>query len=142
MRNLSRCISAVLVSALRNPDSSQYQDFKSPLTCVSALVDFTLMAQYRSHTPDTLSYMESYLQTFHQTKGIFLEFRTSKATHTQADRQDLELRERMANQRAIEVRHRSIANRRRLADQERLERADRRGDLIWCENHFNFIKMH
>jgi len=59
MRNLGRCISAVLASALRNPDSSQYQDFKSALKYVSALVDFTLMAQYRSHTPDTLSYMES-----------------------------------------------------------------------------------
>ena len=48
MRNLSRCISAVLASALRNPDSSQYHDFKSTLKCVRALVDFPLMAQYRS----------------------------------------------------------------------------------------------
>jgi len=80
MRNLDPCISAVLVSALRNPDSSQYHDFKSALKCVNAPVDFSLMAQYRSHTPDTLSYMESYLQTFHRTKDIFLEFRTSKAT--------------------------------------------------------------
>jgi len=59
MRNLSRSISAILASALRNPNSSQYQDFKSTLKWVSALVDFTPMAQYRSHTPDTLSYMES-----------------------------------------------------------------------------------
>jgi len=79
MHNLGRCISAVLASALRNPYSSQYHDFKSALKCVSALVDFSLMAQYRSHTPDTLSYMESYLQTSHWTKDIFLEFRTSKA---------------------------------------------------------------
>jgi len=61
MRNLGHCIAAVLASALPNPDSSQYQDFKSALKSVSALVDFTLMAQYRSHTSDTLSYMESYL---------------------------------------------------------------------------------
>jgi len=54
-RNLGRCISAVLASALRNPHSSQYQDVKCALKCVSVLVDFTLMAQYRSHTPDTLS---------------------------------------------------------------------------------------
>jgi len=86
MRNLGRCISAVLASALRNLASSQYNDFKSALKCISALVDFSLMAQYRSHTPDTLSYMESYLQTFHRTKDIFLEFRTSKATGTRADR--------------------------------------------------------
>jgi len=72
MRNLSCCISALLASALQNPDSSLSQDFKRALKCVSALVDFTLMAQYRSHTPDTLSYMESYLQTFHQTRTFFL----------------------------------------------------------------------
>jgi len=61
MCNLGGCISAVLASALRNPDSSQYQDFKSAFKCVCAVVGFTLLAQYRSHTPDTLSYMESYL---------------------------------------------------------------------------------
>ena len=47
----------------------------------------------------------------------------------------------MADQRAKEVRHKTVANRRRLADQERVERSDRRGDLIRRENHFNFIKM-
>ena len=142
MRNLGRCISALLASALRNPDSSQYQDFQSALKCVSAVVDFTLMAQYRCHSQDTLSYMESYVQTFHRTKLIFLKFRTSKATCAQATGQDRELRELMADQRAKEVRHSTIANRRRLADQERVERSDRRADLIWRENHFNFSKMH
>jgi len=76
MRNLSRGISPIWASALRNPDSSQYPDFKRDLKCVSALVDFTLMAQYRSHTPDTLSYMENYPPIFQRTKDIFLEFRT------------------------------------------------------------------
>jgi len=33
IRNLSRCISAVLASALRNLDSSEYHDFKSALKC-------------------------------------------------------------------------------------------------------------
>jgi len=142
MRNLGHSISAVLASALRNLDSSQYPDFKSALKCVSTLVAFSLMAQYRSHTPDTLSYMESYLQTFHRTKDIFLAFRTSKATRTRADCQDRELRELMADQGAKEVHHRTLANRCRHADQERVERSDRRADLIRCENHFNFIKMH
>jgi len=78
------------------------------------------MAQYRSHTPDTLSYMESYLYTFHLTEDIFLEFHTSKATSAQANRQDREPRDLMADQRAKEVRYRIFANRRRLADQERV----------------------
>jgi len=91
------------VSALRNPDSSQHQDFNIALKCVGTLVDFSLMTQYRSHTPDTLAYMERYLQTFHQTKDIFLEFRTSKSTRAEVNRQDWELRRLMANQIAQEA---------------------------------------
>jgi len=142
MCNLGRCISAVLASTLQNPYRSQYQDFKSALKCLSVLVDLTLMAQYRSHTLDTLWYMESNLQTLHRTKYIVLEFRTSKATRAQANCQDRELRELMADQHAKEVHHRTVANRRWLPDQERVERSDRQADLVPRENHFNFIKMH
>ena len=65
MHNLGRCILAILVSALPNPDSSQHQDFNIILKCFGALLDFSLMTQHRSHTPDTLAYMERYLKTFH-----------------------------------------------------------------------------
>jgi len=142
MRNLNRCISAVLVSELRNPDSSQHHDFQISLKCVSTLVDFSIIAQYRSHIPDTLSYLEWYLQTFHETKDTFLEFCTSKATRAEANRQDRELRELIANERVQEIRRTSPAKRRRQADQERLQRVNRRADLIRWEIHFNFIKMH
>jgi len=128
MPNLSCCISAVLASALRNLDSSQYHDFKSALKCVSPLVDFSLMAQYWSHSPDTLSYMKSYMQTFHRRKDILLKFRTSKATRTQTARQDRELRALMADQPVKEVHHRKVANRRLQANQERVERSDQRAD--------------
>jgi len=141
IHNHGPCISAILASALRNLDHSEYQDFKSALKCITALVEFTLMAQYRSHTPDTLSYIESYLQTFHWTKDIFLEFCTLKATRTQANHQDRELTELMAYQRAKEVHKRTVTNCSWLADQERVERSKGRADLIRRENHFNFIKM-
>jgi len=65
MRNVDHSIAAVLASTLQNPDGSQYNDFMSTLKCVSTLVHFSLMAQYCIHTPDTLVYMERYLQTFH-----------------------------------------------------------------------------
>jgi len=100
------------------------------------------MAQYHSHTPDTLSFMDSYLQTFHRTKDIFLELHTSKATRAQANCQHQELRKLMADQHAKAVHHRTFANRGRLGDHERVERSDGRADLIQRENHFNFIKMH
>ena len=50
------------------------------------------MAQYQSHTGETLTYMEKYLETFHWTKDMFLEFQTSKATHGQANYQYQELK--------------------------------------------------
>jgi len=142
MRNLGRCISAVLASALQNPDSSQYHDFKSALVCVCALGDLSLMAQYCSHTPDTLVYMERYLQTFHLIKDIFLEFCRSKATRAEANRQDRNLQEQIPNPGAKEARHNTAAKRRRQVDQEMLEKANQRANLIPCENHFNFINMH
>ena len=74
------------------------------------------MAQYQSHTPKTLSYMKEYLRTFHQTKDVFLEFRTSKATRAEANRHDRELREIMATQRANAPPINSVAQRRRHAD--------------------------
>ena len=48
----------------------------------------------------------------------------------------------MANQIAQEAHHISAAQSRRLADQNRLQRINRRADLIQRENQFNFIKMH
>ena len=79
MQNLGRCISSVFASSMRNPDGSQQLPFKRALQSVCSVIDFSLMAQYRSHTPETLEYMETSLRTFHRTKDIFLEFRTTKA---------------------------------------------------------------
>jgi len=141
MRNLGRCIPAVLVSTLRNPDSSQHQDFLITWKYVSALVDFSLMAQYHSHTPHTLSYLEWYLLTFHEETNIFLEFRTLKATLAEANYQDPESPELIANEPADEIGCTSAAKRCRQADQERLQRVNHLVALIRRENHFNFIKM-
>jgi len=80
MRNLGRCIRGVIAIALRQPGGAQAILFKRALRCVRALVDFEMMAPYRSHTPDTIAYMETYLDQFHWTKDIFLEFRVTKRT--------------------------------------------------------------
>src|SRR5918999_6144760 len=141
MRNLGKCISAVLASALRNPDRSPQLQFKLALECVASLVDFSLMAQYRSHTEETLQYMDNYLRTFHRKKHIFIEFRTSKSTRTAADKNDKALRNAQ-NERLIGTKGVTAAQRRRLADEDRLERAGQRMEFLQRENHFNFIKMH
>ena len=92
MRNLGHCLLGVLAVALRQPDSRQLLPFKHALRCIRALVDFNMMAQYRSHTPETLAYMEQYLNHFHKMKDIFLEYRVSKRTWAKVDKQQRELR--------------------------------------------------
>ena len=112
------------------------------MKCVGALVDLSLMSQYCSHTHNTLSYLENYLQTFHQTKDIFLEFCTSKAACAEANHQDQELRQLISDQRSKEAGPSTAAKRHRQADEERVERFHQQSNLIQYENHFNFIKLH
>jgi len=61
MRNLGRCILRVLAVALRQLGGAQAIPFKRARGYVRALVNSNMMAQYRSHTPDTIAYMEDYL---------------------------------------------------------------------------------
>jgi len=138
MRNLGRCLLGVLTVALRQPDSTQVQPFRRALTCVRSLLDFTMMAQYRSHTPKTISYMEEYATQFHETKEIFWEFRISKRTQEKAD----ELRKELRRQRA-QMRERVLpSQRRRIGDHDREEENDQGMELIHSESNFNFVKMH
>ena len=55
-----------------------------------------MMAQYRSYTPATISYMEEYATQFQETKDIFWEFRICKWTQEKAH----ELRKELRRQRA------------------------------------------
>ena len=87
MRNLGRCILGVLAVALRQPGGAQAIPFKRALRCVRALINFNMMAQYRSHIPDTIAYMEDYLDQFHRMKDVFLEFRVTKRTQAKVDKQ-------------------------------------------------------
>jgi len=96
MRNLGRCILGVLAVALRQPGGAQAIPFKRALRCVRALVDFNMMAQYRSHTPDTIAYVEEYLHQFPRIKDIFLEVRVTKRTQAKVDKQRQEIRRQRA----------------------------------------------
>jgi len=85
MRNLWPCILGVLAVALHEPQSSHVIPFKHALGCVRALVDFSMMAQYRSDVSDRIADMENYLDQFHRMKCIFLEFRVTKPTLAKVD---------------------------------------------------------
>ena len=100
------------------------------------------MAQYRSHTLERLEYMETYLLTFDRAKDISLEFRTTKAIRAQAELQDRELMERIANADRNAGATGSAPNWRWRMGEPRILRANQWAELIQGENHFNFIKMH
>jgi len=138
MMNLGRCLLGVLAVALRQPDSRQVITFKHAQDCVRALVDFNMMAQYRSHTRETIAYMEEYLDRFHRMKDIFLEFRVSKRTWANVDLQRKELR----HQRAQSNMRMAPSKRRRRLEDDRDEENKLRMDMIHTESHFNFVKMH
>jgi len=137
MRNLGRSMSRVLAVPLHPPQSSQVIPFKHALRCVGVLVDFSMMAQYRSHTSDTIAYMKHYLEQFHKIKGIFLEFRVTKRTLAKVDEQRWEIR----HQRRQMSQPVAPSKRRRICDEHREEELERRMDLIDHESHSNFIKI-
>jgi len=138
MRNLGRCILGVLAMALGQPGGALAIPFKRALRCVRALVDFNMMAQYRSHTPDTIAYMEEYLDQFHMMKDIFLEFRVTKRTQRKVEKQRKEIR----RQRALMRERVATSQRCRMRHDDRDEEDELRMDMIHGESHFNFIKMH
>jgi len=138
MRNLGRCILGVLAVALRQPGGAQVIPFKRALTCVRELVNFNMMAQYRSHTSDILAYIEDYLDQFQKLKAIFLEFRVTKRTQDKVDKQRKEIRP----QRALVIERVAPSLRRRMRDDNRQEENDLCLDLVRGESHFTFIKMH
>jgi len=90
MRGVNRVILACFTAALRDPiantpglSAGAHADARRAIRCVRYLTDFCLMAQYRSHTPQTIGYMDQYLRKFHDSVQVFSEFRATKK-----DRQD------------------------------------------------------
>jgi len=137
MRNLGCCILRVLAVALRQPGGAQAIPFKRALRCIRAVVDFNMMAQYRSHTPDTIAYREDFPDQFHRMKHIFLEFRVTKRTEAKVDKEGKEI----PRQKGLIRERVALSQRRRLRDDNRDEEDELRMDMIHGESHFNFIKM-
>src|ERR1700761_5060170 len=97
-----------------------------------------MMAQYRSHTSDTIAYMEDHLDQFNKMKGIFFEFRVTKHTLAKVDEQWREIR----HQRTQMSQAMALSKRRRMREGDRDEEDKGHMDLIHSESHFYFIKIH
>ncbi|KAI9876378.1 MAG: hypothetical protein M1823_007292, partial [Watsoniomyces obsoletus] len=119
MRNLGRVILAAVAASLGPPNAAQRRRFAMALRCVRALVDFHLMAQYHSHTQETLEYLERYVADFHSTKEVFQEFRASKKTVQQTTQAIQQLRAQQHH--ATQASQATPNKRRRQAVQDREE---------------------
>ncbi|KAF8416615.1 hypothetical protein BGX38DRAFT_1280908 [Terfezia claveryi] len=108
MRGINRVILACFVATLRQIQdvpslfAAGQADAKIAIRCVRALTDFCLMAQYRSHTPQSIEYMNQYLQEFHQFRHIFGEFQASKVDYGKAAKASKDLAEAHAWQATID----------------------------------------
>ncbi|KAG0635442.1 hypothetical protein HOY80DRAFT_893052, partial [Tuber brumale] len=80
MRNLVRVRLPCFATALCRPSTAERLIFTKALTCVRSIIDFTLMAQYQSHTAETIQYLERYLKAFHDHKDVFKKYRKDKST--------------------------------------------------------------
>ena len=90
MRGINRVILACFTASLQQTTASPKLspaargDSKVAIRCVRAITDFCLMAQYRSHTSQTIRYINEYLRQFHQHMHIFSEVQASKADRQEA----------------------------------------------------------
>jgi len=101
---LLACFAAAVRQTKEAPSLSvaAQSDCKIPIRCVRAITDFCLIAQYRSHTLETIVYMKKYLEEFHECMHVFQEFRAMKADWEETARASEELAEGQARQAMLE----------------------------------------
>ena len=117
-------------------------DCKIATRCVRGITHFGLIAQYRSHTPPTISNMKQYLQEFHQVVHIFREFRATKAAREEATKAAKERAEGQVRQAMIEQYFTLMATqqgKQSACDREEIQQLVHN---ILEQGTFNFPKLH
>ena len=149
MRNLGRCILGAFAATIRRTtdncklSAAQTIDANKAIRAVRYLTDFHLLAQYRSHTPETIAYMETYLANFHESKYVFLKYRAGKV---QSQKARAAVSEQLsANRRemsAAKEAGKSKTQLDKLSKDCRLELELLKSDILEDGSHWNFPKMH
>jgi hypothetical protein len=143
MRNLVKVILPCFAASLRRPSAVERPIFTQSLICVRSIVDFTLMSQYKSHTDETIQYLEQYLKAFHDHKDVFKEYRKDKSTTRKV--REVTTRIRSENSEVLNQ-HRlsgaTAAKRRRIADEQRRDLDGVVADIYEEDVDFNFVKIH
>jgi hypothetical protein len=141
IKTMTRFLVGVTRNALRNPTPGEKAPFESAMECTRSLVEFYLYCQYESHDEDTLNLMENALRRFHNTKGIFLQFRVGKRLAAEAKDKRTELcKERDAELKANSLK--SAAYRQRIRDTWKVTIETEMAEYIEEGTDFNFPKIH
>jgi hypothetical protein len=145
MRSFSRIIHCCLAASLSYPfpttGSRQNWLFKKAISCTSALVDFSLVASYKSHDEETLKYLQQYLQAFHTHKDIFLQFRANRSARAAADAAGKETRRVLAEHQTVDC-FPKRNKRRYIAEEIHMEVLEQRQAVLEEMSDFNFPKLH
>ncbi|KAF8459684.1 hypothetical protein BDZ91DRAFT_785668 [Kalaharituber pfeilii] len=145
MRYFGRVILACFTAALRGQVDNQGMDgathvsFSKAIKAVRYLSDFCLMAQYPSHTQETVTYMKNYLTKFHEYSDVFIEFRARKAAKKHAKKAAKEL---ALDQATLYDYFKTATQKANLRKEHREERAALVQDIVQCNSSFNFPKLH
>ena len=84
LKMLGRMILPIHGASPLEPSAEQRGPFKEAILCVKVHIFFHLMVKYRSHTDQTIGYMERYFEDFHYHKEVFACFRKKKSTKQSA----------------------------------------------------------
>ena len=145
MRNFGKIILGTFTAALRRntdqprPTVAQSQEFNKAIHCVRSITDFYLMTQYRSHTSETVSYMQEYLRSFHETKDVFLRFRAGKKAKKAAAMAHLVL---LVEQTQTSVQGLAVSEKAKVWEANALERQELVETILKDGSYFNFPKLH
>jgi hypothetical protein len=147
MRNFGKVILGTFTAALRrNADQKhatpfQIQEFNKAIRCVRSITDFYLMTQYDSHTDQTISYLQEYLRTFHETKNVFLRFRAGKkAKRAAAEAHKNLLHEQTESQASAQ--NLTASEKAKIRQGNSFERQELVDEILKDGAHYNFPKIH
>src|SRR5258706_2335323 len=145
MRNLGRAILGAFTAALcqtadvPKTTAKQKLHFCEAILCIRYLTDFSLIAQYRQHTPGSIQSMKDYLRDFHHHKSIFLRFRVGKVIRNTAA---AAVKHFTSENASIASASMSSTQRKKHANDTREEREELLNEILTEGAHYNFPKMH
>jgi len=143
MRNLLKVILPCFAAPLHRPSSVECHIFAKALTCVRSIIDFTLMSQYKSHTDETIQYLEQYLKAFQDHKDVFKEYRKDKSTMRKV--REVTTRIRSENSEVLNqhcLLGATVAKSCRIADEQYRDFDEIVADIYHEDVDFNLVKIH